>query len=140
MILPGISGSLLLIILGQYKYMSDTLSRFVDGLLAPITGATTGQLGADGLVVVTFIAGGFVGLFTISRAVRRALDRNRRATMTFLVALVVGALRAPIVETQKEVATLTTEVWLAFAGAAVVGAVLLLVLDWFAVDLDLDSV
>jgi len=140
MILPGISGSLLLIILGQYEFMSDTLSRFIDGLLATVTGGSTGTLVTDTTLVVTFIAGGFVGLFTVSRAVRRALDRNRRATMTFLVALVVGALRAPVVETQDKTGGFTSEVLLAFVGAAVVGSVFLLALDWYAVDLDLDSV
>ena len=141
MILPGVSGSLLLIILGQYKFMSDTLSRFIDGLLAPVTGGSAANLVTDGAVVVTFIAGGFVGLFTISRVVRRALDRNRRATMTFLVALVVGALRAPIVETRGATPSgFTGEVLFAFVAAAVVGSVFLLVLDWYAVDLDLDSV
>lgn len=139
MILPGISGSLFLVILGQYERMSDTLSRFIDALLAPVTGGSSATLVADATVVVTFIAGGFVGLFTISRVVRRALDRNRPATMAFLVALVVGALRAPIVETQSKVG-LSTDVAVAFAAAAVVGSVFLLALDWYAVDLDLDSV
>ena len=139
MILPGISGSLFLIILGQYERMSDTLSRFIDALLAPVTGGSSATLVADATVVVTFIAGGLVGLFTISRVVRRALDRNRPATMAFLVALVVGALRAPVVETQSKVG-LSTDVVVAFAAAAVVGSVFLLALDWYAVDLDLDSV
>jgi len=139
MILPGISGSLLLVILGQYTFMSDTLSRFIDGLLAAVTGGSTATLVEDAVLVVTFIGGGLVGLFTVSRVVRRALDRNRRATMTFLVALVVGALRAPVQEVQSEVG-FTTDVLVAFAGAAVVGSVFLLVLDWYAVDLDLDSV
>jgi len=139
MILPGISGSLLLIILGQYERMSDTLSRFIDALLSPVTGGSSATLVPDATVVVTFIAGGFVGLFTVSRVVRRALDRNRPATMAFLVALVVGALRAPIVETQSKVG-LSTDVLVAFVGAAVVGSIFLLVLDWYAVDLDLDTV
>jgi putative membrane protein len=141
MILPGISGSLLLVILGQYARMSKTLSDFIDGLARVATGGPAGQLGQDGLVVVTFIAGGFVGVFTIGKVVRTALDRNRTATMTFLVMLVVGALRAPVVATQAETPNgFTTEVLLLFAAAAVVGSVFLLVLDWFAVDLDLDSV
>ena len=139
MILPGISGSLLLVILGQYTFMSDTLSRFIDGLLGVVTGGSTATLVDDAVLVVTFIAGGLVGLFTVSRVVRRALDRNRRATMTFLVALVVGALRAPVQEVQSEVG-FSTDVLVAFAGAALVGSVCLLVLDWYAVDLDLDSV
>jgi putative membrane protein len=141
MILPGVSGSLLLIILGQYKFMTDTLSRFIDALLAPVIGGSTATLADDAVLVVTFLAGGLVGLFTISRVVRRALDRNRRATMAFLVALVVGALRAPIVETRDATPSgFTSEVVLAFVGAAVVGSIFLLVLDWYAVDLDLDTV
>jgi len=139
MVLPGISGSLLLVILGQYTFMSDTLSRFIDGLIAVVTGGSTATLINDAILVVTFIAGGFVGLFTVSRAVRRALDRNRRATMTFLVALVVGALRAPIQEVQST-AGFSSDVLVAFAAAAVVGSAVLFALDWFAVDLDLDSV
>ena len=139
MVLPGISGSLLLVILGQYTFMSDTLSRFIDGLIAVVTGGSTATLINDAILVVTFIAGGFVGLFTVSRAVRRALDRNRRATMTFLVALVVGALRAPIQEVQSTTG-FSSNVLVAFAAAAVVGSAVLFALDWFAVDLDLDSV
>ncbi|PSP61662.1 DUF368 domain-containing protein [Halobacteriales archaeon QH_8_67_36] len=139
MILPGISGSLLLVILGQYTFMSDTLSRFIDGLIAVVTGGSTATLINDAILVVTFIAGGFVGLFTVSRAVRRALDRNRRATMTFLVALVVGALRAPVQEVQST-AGFSSDVLVAFTAAAVVGSAVLFALDWFAVDLDLDSV
>lgn len=139
MILPGISGSLLLVILGQYTRMSTTLSQFIDGLSRVITGGPVGQLADLATVVVTFILGGLVGLFTISRVVRRSLDRNRRATMAFLVALVVGALRAPVERVQSEVG-FSTDVVIAFAGAAVVGAIVLLVLDWYAVDLDLDTV
>ncbi len=139
MILPGISGSLLLVILGQYTFMSDTLSRFIDGLIAAVTGGSTASLVDDAVLVTTFMAGGLVGLFSVSRVVRRALDRNRRATMTFLVALVVGALRAPIQEVRSE-AGFSTEVLVAFAAAAVAGSVFLLALDWYAVDLDLDSV
>ena len=139
MILPGISGSLLLVILGQYIRMTETLSRFVDGLIGAVTGGPTDQLVSDGLVVVTFILGGLVGVFTIGRVVRRALDRNRRATIAVLVALVVGALRAPVVEVQDEPG-FSPEVLAVFAGVAVFGAAFLLVLDWYAVDLDLDSV
>lgn len=140
MILPGISGSLLLVILGQYTRMSDTLSFFIDDLLALATGGTVADVIDTGTVVVTFIVGGLVGLFTISRLIRRALDANRRATFAFLVALVVGALRAPITEltVEKGVAWSTANIG-TFAIAALVGGVVVLVLDWYAVDLDLDA-
>jgi putative membrane protein len=139
MILPGISGSLLLVILGQYIRMSTALSDFLSQLAGLVTGGASGQVVELGSVVVTFIAGGLVGLFTISRLVRAALDRNRLATMTFLVALVVGALRAPVQEVNDEVG-FTPEVLVAFGAAALFGAVFLLALDWYAVDLDLDTV
>ncbi|MDS0222525.1 DUF368 domain-containing protein [Haloarcula sp. S1AR25-5A] len=139
MILPGISGSLLLVILGQYTRMLTALSEFVDALIALATGGTVEDVTTTAVPVVTFILGGLVGLFTIARVVRRALDYNRRATLAFLVALVVGALRAPVVEVRGEVG-FSTDVLIAFVAAAAVGAVFLLALDWYAVDLDLDKV
>ena len=139
MILPGVSGSLLLIILGQYTYMSTTLTRFVDGLAAPLTGGSTVSVAETGTVVLTFVVGGLIGLFTVSRLVRRSLERNRRATMAFLVALVVGALRAPVESVRADVG-FSTDVAVTFTAAAVVGAVFLLVLDRYAIDLDLDTV
>ncbi|MFP4188586.1 MAG: DUF368 domain-containing protein [Halobacteriales archaeon] len=139
MILPGVSGSLLLVLLGQYTRLSTTLTRFVDALAATATGAEADGLTENGAVVAVFIVGGLVGLFTVSRVVRHALDRNRRATMAFLVALVVGALRAPVERVSADVG-FSTDVAVAFAVAAAVGAVALLLLDWYAVDLDLDTV
>jgi putative membrane protein len=139
MILPGISGSLLLVVLGQYTRMSTTLSRFVDGVMGAVAGEPTGELASHGTVVATFVLGGVIGLFTVSRVVRRALDRNRRATLAFLVALVVGALRAPVERVQSEVG-FSTDVLIEFGGAAVIGAIVLLLLDWYAVDLDLETV
>ncbi|WP_018256621.1 DUF368 domain-containing protein [Halomicrobium katesii] len=141
MILPGISGSLLLVVLGQYERLSGALTTFVDGLLAVLTGRPAAGLVDAGTVVVTFILGGLVGLFSISRVIRRALDRNRGATLAFLVALVVGALRAPITElSTREAVTWTAETIGVFAAIAAVGAVVVLVLDWYAVDLDFEAV
>ncbi|SEF58122.1 putative membrane protein [Halobellus limi] len=135
MILPGISGSLLLIILGQYEYMTGTLSAFVDALLALATGGPTAPIWEHGAVVVAFVAGAFVGLFTIAHAVRAALERARTATLAFLVALIVGALRAPVARTGGQLAELgrswTPTAIAAFVAAAVVGAVLVVLLDHY---------
>jgi putative membrane protein len=142
MILPGISGSLILVILSQYERMSSTLSEFVDALVSAVTGNGVAPVVDHGIVVVTFVCGGLVGLFTISRLVRRALDASREVTFAFLVALVIGALRAPIVTLNGDEYDVvwSTDVVGAFAGAAVVGAVVVLALDWYAVDIDLDGV
>jgi len=141
MILPGISGSLLLVILSQYTRMTEALSNFLHGLLGFVTGESTAAVtGPAGREVVVFIAGGLVGLFTISRLIKRALAANREVTYAFLVALVVGALRAPIatLDARPEVTWTTADIG-EFAALAVIGAVVVLVLDWYAVDLDLDA-
>jgi len=134
MILPGISGSLLLIIIGQYEYMSGALSRFVDALIGVLAGDGIGPAVDAAPPVVTFLIGGVVGLFTIAHAVRRALERYRMATIAFLVSLVVGALRAPVVETGVVIAE-RGRTWPAvlptFVAAGAVGAALVFVLDRF---------
>ncbi|MFB6251287.1 MAG: DUF368 domain-containing protein [Halobellus sp.] len=133
MILPGISGSLLLLILGQYDYMTGTLSAFVDALLALATGGSLAPLRANGIVVAAFISGALVGLLTVAHAVRWALDRARTATLAFLVALIVGALRAPLARTGDRLAELgrawTPTTVLVFATAALVGAALVVLLE-----------
>ncbi|EMA69035.1 hypothetical protein C461_05372 [Halorubrum aidingense JCM 13560] len=132
MILPGVSGSLLLVVLGQYEYMSGTVSRFVDGLVALALGNGTNALAETIPPVVTFLAGGVLGVFTIAHAVKYALSRARAATIAFLVSLIVGALRAPLVEVSIRLAE-SGESWRAaaprFALAAIGGAALVLVLD-----------
>jgi len=135
MVLPGISGSLLLVVLGQYEYMSGTVSRAVDGLVAFLTGDGSDALLATVPPVVAFLAGGVVGLFTVAHAIRYALTRARAATLAFLVSLVVGALRAPLVEVSLRLAE-SGETWRAaaprFALAAVAGAAFVLVLDRYS--------
>lgn len=135
MILPGVSGSLLLIVLGQYEYMSAAVSRFVDGLIAVVLGTGPDDLIATAPVVVTFITGGVVGVFTIAHAVKYALERARSATIAFLVSLIVGALRAPIAEVSIRLAE-SGETWRAaaprFALAAVGGAAVVLLLERYS--------
>ncbi len=95
-----------------------------------------------GIDVVTFIFGSLIGLFTIARVIRKALEINREVTFAFLVALVLGALRAPVTTLNGEEYDIVwnTPTIQAFASTALVGALLVFVLDWYAVDTDLDSV
>ncbi len=135
MILPGVSGSLLLIVLGQYDYMAGAVREFVGGVLGLAFGNGTDALVATGPPVVTFLLGGVVGVFTIAHAVKYALERARAATIAFLVSLVVGALRAPLVEVSIRL-TESGESWRAaaprFTLMAVGGAVLVLVLNRYS--------
>ncbi|MFB6076810.1 MAG: DUF368 domain-containing protein, partial [Candidatus Nanohaloarchaea archaeon] len=89
MLLPGISGAAFLYILGQYAYLTGTLSRFTGSVLS---GSVSMSAGA---VVLVFVAGVAAGVVSIARLVGHALDRAPDATMAALVGLMVGALRLP---------------------------------------------
>jgi len=134
MVLPGISGSFLLLLLGQYEFLVDTLTAFVDGLIA---------LGRDGLLeagatVVTFVAGAVVGLLSVAHAVNWALEARREATLAFLVSLMVGALRLPVAEVAASTPEWTAAAAAGVLGAALVGGVAVLLADHYTDDLEYD--
>jgi putative membrane protein len=130
-VLPGISGALILLLLGQYEYLTGQLTAFVDAVLA---------LGGDGLVsaflvVLTFLSGAAVGVVSIAHIVKRALDRQREATIAFLVSLMVGSLRLPVVEVLDGADLMTFADVTTVVGAAIAGALAVLLLDYYTEDL-----
>jgi putative membrane protein len=145
MILPGISGSLILLILGQYEYLAGTVRGLRDALLAVPAGAPVADAVAPGVTATIFVAGAVVGLFSVAHVVRWALTHYRAATLAFLVSLVVGALRAPVDRIDRAVsagnasAGWTVEVVVVAGATAVVGALLVLLLERYAGVLDIDA-
>ena len=134
MVLPGISGAFILLLLGQYEYLTAVLTRFTDQFASMIVGGGTGQFFDDGAVVLTFVTGAFLGLVTTAYVVRWALERHRTATFAFLVSLMVGALRYPIVEVGATDPSRTDVLLVILAAVVGVGAVFLL--DRYTDDLD----
>ena len=134
MVLPGMSGSLLLLVLGQYEYMSAALSRFTDALLAAVLGGGVGGVYQSGVPVVTFLLGAVVGLLSVAHAVRAAFERNRDVTVAFLVSLVFGALRAPVEQASVELVAMGTNwtrYWIrSFIFFAIAGVAVVVVLEW----------
>jgi putative membrane protein len=137
MILPGVSGAFFLVLLGQYEYLTGVLSAFVDGMLAVATGDRgIGTLAESATTVLTFGIGAILGLFTVAHAIRWALDNYRVATLSFLVSLMVGALRLPaerIVDTDP---TVSVGSLASIVLAVAVGAGGVLVLDYYTTDLE----
>ncbi len=131
MILPGISGALILILLGQYVFLSDQLSAFISALAGLVSNGSLEAVIEPGTVVVVFVFGGFVGLVTIARVVRVALERQRNLTLIFLVSLIAGSTPAPL-HNIGEAHAWTTETIALTAGWAVVGAIGLIALDYAA--------
>jgi len=132
MVLPGISGSLLLLLLGQYEYLVGTLHDFVDALTGLADGGSVAPVVDHGTVVAIFVAGALVGLFTVAHVIRFALERRREATLAFLVSLIVGALRAPGERILDATGTWDAAAVGVVGAAAVAGAAVVFVFDRYA--------
>lgn len=79
MVLPGLSGSFLLVILGQYFYITGMIKDpFVP---------------AHMLVILVFMSGWVVGIAGFSRFLKWLLARRHEATMCVLTGFLIGALR-----------------------------------------------
>ena len=130
MILPGVSGAFFLILLGQYDYLTTVLKRFVDRLIGLVTGdATIGGVLDPGMVVVTWGIGAILGLLAFARVIKWALTHYRAATLTFLVSLMVGALRLPAIEVLENTTAWTAATTVATLAAAGIGVGVVLLLD-----------
>lgn len=136
MVLPGVSGAFFLLVLGQYEYLTGALSEFVDGALAVVNGGSVTPVIESGTTVGVFCTGAVLGLFTMAHLVSRALDRYRGATLVFLVSLMVGALRLPIVEIVGNLGETAGGSLEAAVGTGIVGCAAVLVVDHYTEDLE----
>lgn len=130
MVLPGISGSLVLLILGAYHTMTGAVSDLTGAVL----GAEAGTAGPDVLgplaVLVVFSGGALVGILTVARIVSWAIDNYRTVTMTFLVGIMFGALRSPADEVFASVDAFTPDVIAGLLLAGIVGVVAVVGLEY----------
>lgn len=82
MILPGISGSFILLILGKYKYIMET-----------ITGLTTGAAVGESIVILgVFAVGAVCGILAFSRFLHWLLARYHKQTLLVLAGFIIGSL------------------------------------------------
>ena len=126
MVLPGISGSFLLLLLGQYEFIFGTVSAFVDAILA----LNAAGIIHHGTIVVTFGTGAVVGVLSTARVMKLALERARMTTMTFLISLMVGALRLPFARVLAETPEYTLTNVGPLVAAGLVGALAVVLLEW----------
>lgn len=82
MILPGISGSFILLILGKYEFMLSTLTRIMSGDGAAL----------DYMVLVVFVLGAVVGILSFSKFLHWLLARYHRSTLLVLAGFIIGSL------------------------------------------------
>lgn len=82
MILPGISGSFILLILGKYKY-----------IMSAITGITTGTAVGENVVILgVFAVGALCGLLAFSKLLHWLLGRFHKETLLVLAGFIIGSL------------------------------------------------
>ena len=111
MILPGISGSTMLLILGQYPYF---LTALIKGSWKDL---------------IAFGAGAVVGILTFARLLNWLLKNHRSMTMAFLFGCMLGALTQPAGEiTNNTDFSIIIEV-VVIVIAAVIGFVAIFVLE-----------
>ena len=86
MILPGISGSFILLVLGQYQ---NAIAKFT-GLLE---GLTKGEIDFSAVIWLSSLAlGMLVGLLLFARVLTFLLKKAKSSTMAFLIGLLLGSL------------------------------------------------
>ncbi len=126
MILPGISGAFILLLLGKYKFIIDSLLAF------------------DVPVILAFVLGAAVGIVAFSNVLRWLLDHHHDLTVAILLGFMLGSLRKIWPWKQYEAAGeafvreinilpsgLTPELWGAL-GLMLAGVVMVSVVEAFA--------
>ena len=82
MILPGISGSFILLILGKYEYVLGAISGLVAGV----------DPGRNILILGVFGLGAIIGILAFSRLLHWLLARWQKETMIVLAGFIIGSL------------------------------------------------
>ena len=82
MILPGISGSFILLILGKYQFIMECISELVAGV----------NVGQNLLVIGVFGIGAVAGILAFSRFLHWLLARWKKETMIILAGFIIGSL------------------------------------------------
>ncbi len=82
MILPGVSGSFMLLIMGRYEYVMNAISNLLSGQDA----------GANLVILLCFGLGAIVGILAFAKFLHWLLAKWEKPTMTLLLGFIVGSL------------------------------------------------
>lgn len=82
MILPGISGSFILLILGKYQFIMGCISDLTSGV----------DFGRNLLILSVFMIGAVIGILSFSKLLHWLLARWQKETMLVLAGFIIGSL------------------------------------------------
>lgn len=111
MILPGISGSMILLLLNQYDYMINALHSF------------------NLQDIFIFLIGALIGILSFSKFLNYLLSRYETLTISFLIGVMIGTLRKPFLE----ISTHLPITWYYCIIPVIIGFLLIFILEKFAV-------
>lgn len=107
MLLPGISGSSLLLLLGQYEYMIDAIHK-----IAVVD-------------LIVFIAGAVVGFMTMSRVIKYMLEHHKQLTVATLIGIMLGSMRVPL----RQIVSVPTHMLPVCLIIAVIGMAIVIIIE-----------
>lgn len=82
MILPGISGSFILLILGKYQYIMERISELTTGI----------EVASNLVVIATFVVGCVIGLLSFSKFLHWLLSKYQKGTILVMAGFILGSL------------------------------------------------
>ena len=88
MILPGISGSFILLLLGAYHLILGKVSSLIDGAKA----MDFTIILSNGIELGIFALGGIVGLLSFSKILKYMFDNHENRTLALLTGFLIGSL------------------------------------------------
>ena len=122
MIIPGVSGSLVLMLLGYYKPVVNALSTLKDGLFS----MDFAVMGQPALMLLPFLIGIVLGIFGVAKLIEWLTGRYPTATYCGVLGLVVASPISLLIQTNMSgVTALTIIISIVTLAAGFTGAYLL---------------
>lgn len=128
MILPGISWSYILLLMGKYQFILATVNQQIDHVMQAISTKNIGlMLQYESLVLLVFICGIITWLVGFAKILHRLLHHHHATTLTILVGFMIWSLHTIWPWSQPmDMTTLWTTVGLALLGVGIIYGIYIL--------------
>lgn len=87
MIIPGVSGSLILMSLGYYVFIMNAISTLIKNIIV----FEFSYIFNDFAIVATFISGAIIGLIYITKAINVLFDKHPKITHSIIFGLIIAS-------------------------------------------------
>ena len=118
MVVPGVSGSMILMVLGYYDVILATINDFIDAVLAVDIGAILTATG----VLAPFGIGVIVGIFVIAKIIEFIFAKAETYAYFAIIGLIMASPIAILLQTD----------WMKFSVTTLVISIVTFVVGWFA--------